>query len=561
MSGELFLLKKIRDYLRQIGANALIIAHDDEYQNEMLSCENERLAYVTGFSGSAGMAVITDKQAVLFVDGRYVSQAQKQTKFKVLHVPRQTTVTQWLSKHIKKNSVIAYDPSLHSVDQIERWINVCARKNVRFYPCQENPIDLLWEDRPRPPLIKIYSYPKKYAGKTTQQKASSVQKILRENNLDAFIVSSTDTVSWLLNKRSDALSYSPVLLSRCIVPAFGKVQELTYERLSSLKGKVVGIDRFQTPVKIKQDLIQCGVSVRFMTNPFDKLKCVKNSVEIKGIRFAGIKESVALCQFFSDLLENPLDGTELSVLRNLEKFRKENQDYIGNSFPPISAVGAHSSLPHYVPQKNSATKLKGNSIYLLDVGSQFLCGTTDVTRTVSLKKKPSELLVKRYTQVLKGHIAMAKSIFPKGTSGAQLDVLARQFLWQEGLDYDHGTGHGVGAFLNVHETPPSLSKNSIEPLQENMVLTNEPAFYLKNKFGIRLENMMTVQKYKKDWLCFEMLTFIPFCDELINEQDLSEDEKAWMQGYYKNIMEKIYPKVNEKTKKWLEKVCLKWLPL
>lgn len=557
-NGGRCLLKEIRAYLRKIGANALIIAHDDEYQNEMLSADKERLAYVTGFTGSAGIAIITSRQAVLFVDGRYVIQAKKQTSFKVLHVPRQTTVAQWLAKHVRANSVIAYDPWSHTVAQMDRWAEVCSKRGAKLWPCPQNPVDRFWVDKPRAPLVHVFSYEKEYAGKTTRQKASSARRILREKEVDGFIVANPATVSWLLNKRSDAVPYTPIYLGRCFVSATGRVQELTPELTETFKGKVIGIDGFETPVKIKQDLIEAGASVRLMANPFALMQGTKNKTEIEGMRLAGLKESAALCQFFCALEEHPQEGDELSILKTLEHFRSENEDYRGNSFAPISAVGAHAALPHYEPQPGHAGQLKGASVYLLDTGSQFLCGTTDVTRTVALGK-PNALLIKRYTQVLKGHIALAKVVFPKGTGGAQLDILARQFLWQDGVDYDHGTGHGVGTYLNVHETPPSLSKYATEPLLENMVVTNEPGFYLKNKFGIRIENMMTVQKYKKDRFCFEMLTFIPFCDELIDKEALTEDERVWLQGYYRQMMEKVYPRVNVKTQKWLEQKSLKWI--
>lgn len=551
------MLKEIRAYLRKIGANALIVAHDDEYQNEILSPDKERLAYVTGFTGSAGLAIITPRQAVLFVDGRYVIQAKKQTKFKVIHVPRQTTVSEWLAKYVKENYIIAYDPWSHTVAQVDKWAEVCAKRNAKLWPCPQNPIDRFWVDRPRSPIVHVYSYPKEYAGKTTRQKVTPIKRILKEKEVDGFVVANPDTVSWLLNKRSDAVPFTPVYLGRCFVSASGKVQELTPDLFESFKGKVIGIDAYQTPVKIKQSLIEAGASIRLMQNPFSVSQGIKNKVEIEGMRKAAIKESIALCQFFCEMEDDFERYTELSILSKLEAFRKENEDYQGNSFAPISAVGAHAALPHYEPHSEKETSLKDAAIYLLDTGSQYLCGTTDVTRTIALKT-PTELMKKRYTQVLKGHIQLARAIFPKGTSGAQLDALARQFLWQDDVDYDHGTGHGVGAFLNVHETPPAFSKYALEPLQENMVITNEPGFYLKNKFGIRIENMMTIQKYKKGMYHFEMLTFVPFCDELIDEKTLSEDEKNWLQMYYQNIFEKVYPFVNNQTQKWLEKKSLKW---
>lgn len=555
------MLKEIRAYLRRIGANALIIAHDDEYQNEALSADKERLAYVTGFTGSAGMAIITPRQAVLFVDGRYVEQAKKQTQFKVLHVPRQTTIAEWFMRFLKKNYVVAYDPWTHSVAQVEKWAEIFSKRGATLVPKTPHPVDQFWVDRPSAKPVHTFVYPRHLAGKTTKQKGTPIKKFLHQNGWDALIVSSPDVVSWLLNKRSDAIAYSPLYLDRLIVWSDGRVVSFQ-DGAADLKGKVVALDPFETPIKMKQDIIKAGASVHHVTNPFQRLKAIKNKSEVQGMRQAGQLDSIALCEFLAGLEQRYKKETEVSVLHRLEMFRRQSPLYRENSFAPISASGKNAALPHYEATEKTAAKLKTSPLYLLDTGGQYWCGTTDMTRTVALFK-PTALMKKRYTQVLKGHIALAKAVFTEGTSGGCLDILARQFLYAEGLDFDHGTGHGVGCFLNVHEAPPVISKYAKDPLEENMVVTDEPGFYLKGKFGIRIENMLLVQKDKtkrKGFLRFDVLTFIPFCDELIDAQMLSEEEKTWIGGYYSQIMEKVFPYLSDTAQAWIIKQVQKWLP-
>ncbi len=555
------MLKEIRAYLRRIGVNAIVIPHNDAYFNEDLRAEDERLAYVTGFTGSAGMAIITPKQAVLFVDGRYVEQAKKQSKFKVLHVPRQTTVSEWFARFLRPNYVVAYDPWLQSVAQIDKWAEIFTKRGAQLKPTAFNPVDKFWIERPSPKPIKDFVYPAQYAGKTTLQKLQPVRKILKQAEVDAFVVTNADTVSWLMNKRSNAVMYNPVYLNRLIVYPKGSPVEFNPENVAALKGKVVAIDAYETPVKVKQDLIDAGASVRKMRNPFVSFQAVKNETEMLGMEQAALLDSIALCRFFALLPSRIKKDNEFTVTNYLKSFRRESLLYRHKSFANISAVGKNAALPHYQATADKNSKLAGGKIYLLDTGAQYWCGTTDMTRTVALSK-PSAEMKKRYTQVLKGHIALASQVFPQGTTGGALDALARQFLWQDGVDYDHGTGHGIGCFLNVHETPPSISPRARDELKENMVLSNEPGFYAKGKFGIRIENMMRVVRdttKKKGFLSFQMLTFVPFCDELIAENLLTLKERQWIASYYADILRRVYPQTDEGTQKWLIKQMKRWV--
>lgn len=555
------MLKEIRAYLRRIGANAIVIPHNDSYFNEDLRPEDERLAYVTGFTGSAGMAIITPKQAVLFVDGRYVEQAKKQSKFKVLHVPRQTTVSEWFTRFLRPNYVVAYDPWLQSVAQIDHWAEIFTKRGARLMPTPFNPVDKFWIERPKPKPIKDFTYPAQYAGKTTLQKLQPVRRILKQAELDAFILTNADTVSWLLNKRSDAIMFNPVYLSRLIIYPKGNPVVLDAESVKALKGKVVAIDTYETPVKVKQDLIDAGASIHHLSNPFAEFQAVKNETEMFGMQQAALLDSIAVCRFFALLPSRVKTDNEYNVMNFLKRFRRESLLYRHKSFENISAVGKNAALPHYQASEKQNTKLAGAKIYLLDTGGQYWCGTTDMTRTVALGKVSAEMKT-RYTQVLKGHIALARQVFPQGTTGAGLDGLARQYLWQDGVDFDHGTGHGIGCFLNVHETPPSISPHARDVLKENMVVSNEPGFYAKGKFGIRIENMMQVVRdttKKKGFLTFKMLTFVPFCDELIDEKLLTLTEKEWIASYYADILRCVYPSVEENTKKWLIQQMARWV--
>ena len=553
------MLKEIRAYLRKIGANAIVIPHNDAYFNDNLRVEDERLAYVTGFTGSAGMAIITPRQAVLFVDGRYVEQAKKQTKFKVLHVPKQTSVSEWLSHFLRPNYVVAYDPWLQSVAQIEHWAEIFTKRGAKLLPTPFNPVDKFWIERPKAGAIKNFVYPAQYAGKTTAQKLLPIRKILKQKELDAFILTNVDTVSWLLNKRSDAVMFNPVYLDRLIILPKGNPLPFDEKNVEKLKGKIVAIDAYETPVKIKQALIDAGASVHKMRNPFLDFQAVKNETEVSGMTQAGLLDSIAVCKFFALLPSLVKKENEYSVMRYLKAFRRESVLYKHKSFENISAVDKNAALPHYQATEQKNTALAKAKVYLLDTGGQYWCGTTDMTRTVALSKVSEDMKI-RYTQVLKGHIALAKQVFPNGITGGALDVLARQFLWQDGVDFDHGTGHGIGCFLNVHETPPSISPRDRNVLKENMILSNEPGFYAKGKYGIRIENMMRVIKdKKKGFLSFEMLTFVPFCDELIKAEMLTDEENLWIEKYYMQIMQRVYPNVEAKVQEWLLKQMSKWI--
>lgn len=546
------MLKEIRNYLRQKGAYALIIGHDDAFQSETLRPEDERLARVTGFTGSAGLCIVTSHQCLLFVDGRYVLQAQQQTSCRVIEVPQQGSVSDWLSHNIRNKRVVLYDPHLHTQAQVQKWTEVISQKGGILKPTLHNVVDMFWTNKPQPQEVHVYAYPAQFSGKSMLQKVEIIQKKIREADIDAFILCDSASVSWLLNKRSNALFYTPVYRQRLILPSDAQPHMINRQTLAMLKGAVVGIDPAQTPADIAHALVSVGACIKAVPNPVALVQAVKNNTEIVGMRKAALLDSRAFCRLLYWIEKNKSTADELSVVQALDAFRMQDSLYCGHSFAPISAVGKNAAVVHYQPTKESCRALKTAAIYLLDAGGQYQCGTTDMTRTIAVKT-PTEEMKKRYTQVLKGHIALASAVFPMGTTGAQLDGLARQYLWQDGVDYAHGTGHGIGAFSNVHETPPSISPRAHTPLQAHMILSDEPGFYLPERFGIRIENMLLVEKYpRKDSLYFEPLTLVPFCHALIDFALLTTEEKAWIKDYYKKIEENVLPLLPRTESAWLK---------
>ena len=546
------MLKEIRNYLRQNGAYAVIIGHNDSFQSEMLRPEDERLAKVTGFTGSAGLCIITAHQTLLFVDGRYVLQAKQQTKCRVIEVNRKGVIDEWLENNVQSKKVVLYDPRLHTQERVQEWTVALARKGGILRPMTRNIVDMFWKDRPKSKEIHIYAYPTSLAGRSMKQKIDDLQKKIRQEDVDAFVVCDSASVSWLLNKRSNEVFYTPVYRQRLVVPAYGQPHIVNKQTLSLLKGAVVGIDPAQTPAYIAHSLVNAGASIKSVSNPVAQMQAIKNTTEIEGMRKAALLDSRAVCRLLYWIEKHKSTADELSVIRALETFRMQDSLYCGHSFAPISAVGKNAAVVHYEPTKESCRALKTASLYLFDVGGQYLCGTTDMTRTIALKEPTAEMK-KRYTQVLKGHIALANAIFPIGTTGAQLDALARQYLWQDGVNYAHGTGHGIGAFLNVHEVPPVISPGATERFQANMIVSDEPGFYLPERFGIRIENMLLTEKYpRKDSLCFEVLTLVPFCHALIDFSMLTNTEKQWMKAYYKQIADKVLPLIPRTEGAWLK---------
>ena len=372
------MLKKIRKYLRQKGAYALIIGHDDAFQSETLRPEDERLARVTGFTGSSGLCIVTSHQCLLFVDGRYVLQAGQQTNCRVVEVSQQGSVGDWLDHNIRNKRVVLYDPRLHTQAQVQKWTEIVARQGGLLRPTAHNVVDMFWEDRPTPKEINVYSYPAQLSGRTMMQKVEALQKKMRQADIDAFILCDPASVSWLLNKRSNALFYSPVYRQRIIVPADAQPHVVNQQTLALLKGAIVGIDPAQTPADVAHALVNAGASVKAVSNPVAQMKAIKNPTEIAGMRKAALLDSRAFCRLLYWIEKHKSHADELSVVQALEAFRTQDSLYCGHSFAPISAVGKNAAVVHYQPTKSSCRSLKTAAIYLLDAGGQYQCGTTDM---------------------------------------------------------------------------------------------------------------------------------------------------------------------------------------
>ena len=581
-------LIKLRKWLEKENLAAFLVPLSDPYQNEFVLPAYNRLKWLTGFGGSAGFCIVSQTKAALFVDGRYTEEA-KQTidpALFSLHPYTYSNIVNWLRTSTPKKGMIGFDPWIHPATQISHFQEKLASQ-LQFVACSSNPIDTFWEDRPPFPKEPCFLLSEKYAGESAQAKRIRLGKALAEKGADAHLIIDATSLNWLLNIRGHDLPYTPVIMSYGLLTPNGKVKVFStldqyplsirqalgddisffptqslLDHLSSYKNLLLPLAH--TPYAIQAHLSNHTIAFTWGDDLCTLPKALKNKVEQEGFRQAHLLDGTALTRFLSflDKHQGSLDLTESSAAALLETYRRASSHLQGLSFPTISAVGANSALPHYQPRQDSDIPLRANTMYLVDSGGQYKTGTTDVTRTIFLGPTPSPEQKKHYTLVLKGHIALAKAIFPPGTSGIQLDMLARQPLLQEGLEYNHGTGHGVGHFLNVHEGPQGISPraNPHVSLQPGMILSNEPGFYEAGAYGIRLENMILVKKAivknaKTPLLAFETLTLAPMARNLIEIKMLTQEEKTWLNIYHKKVWLHLAPLLPEEDALWLKKAC------
>lgn len=579
-------LQQCRTFLRErLGAQGVIIPRADVYQNEYVVPADERLNWLTGFTGSAGYAVILPQTAGLFLDGRYTLQAKQEVNsdlYQVFQVP-DFSVKAFLEQNLQEGDKICFDPWLTTKSDVDRWSKVIEDLHAEFIPASENPIDILWHDRPERPLEEIYLYPENYAGMSVHDKLELITDKLHQQGADVFICNAPESICWLFNIRGKDFPYSPLIDafafiyrtrkseifvdSRKLTPDVINALEpyVTFREYGSFSGHVADIkdikvllDPKRTPFWATMHLDKA--SIVWGQDPCSLAKAVKNSSEIAGMRQAHIKDGVAVTKFLAWLdqslaNEAPLD--ELILVDRLEAFRQEQNNYQGPSFATIAGVAGNGAVVHYRPTPESNKKIQGDCLILLDSGGQYLDGTTDITRAIPVGI-PTEEQRDRFTRVLKGHIAIATTLFPKGTTGSQLDVLARHSLWQAGLDYDHGTGHGVGCYLNVHEGPQRIGKSpSSVALLPGMILSNEPGYYLEGQYGIRIENLVLVQpvtvplNQERPMLCFETLTLVPINTRLISTELLTAAERQWLNDYHAQVRETLLPHLDTETAAWL----------
>ncbi|MCE3221478.1 aminopeptidase P family protein [Vibrio diabolicus] len=580
----------IREWLVQHNIDALLVPHEDEYLGEYVPAHNERLHWLTGFTGSAGAAVITKDKAAIFVDGRYTVQVTKQVPgdlFEYRHLIEEPALD-WVLDNLPTNASVAIDPRMHS----SAWLDMAQAKltgKLELNILTNNPIDELWHDRPAPVVSNVRLMPTEAVGQSSESKRQEIAQLVKKAGADSAVITALDSICWLLNVRGLDVSRLPVLLSHAILHSDSSVEyfldparlpadfdahvgtgvtvhhpEALQSRLEAMTGKKVLVDPAISNAWFKLVLQNSGASVIAAADPCLMPKAAKNAVEIAGMKACHIRDGVAMSKFLCWLDAEVAAGNlhdEATLADKLEAFRSEDPTLMDLSFDTISAAGGNAAMCHYNHENQPEPgKLELNTLYLVDSGGQYLDGTTDITRTIAIGQ-PSSEMKKQFTLALKGHIGVARARFPKGTRGYQIDTLARQHLWAEGYDYDHGTGHGVGHFLSVHEGPASISKKQIDVhLTEGMVLSNEPGYYRADAFGIRIENLELVVETPTNGdfpvLSFESLTRCPIDKRNINVDMLTRPELAWLNDYHQKVWDEISPLVEGDVKEWLRQATL-----
>jgi len=589
-------IEKLRSELKKLSVNGFIVPVNDEFQSEFVPDHSKRLEWLTGFSGSAGMAIILEKKAVFFTDGRYVLQASKQLAINEyeIHNIADITAEDWMEENIANDYVIGIDPMLHSYNNFKHLENAANKKGFSLKSIV-NPLDKLWKDRPEDPEHIAFNLGINCTGQYAESKIENIRNYIEDNKVDSVLITSTDSICWLLNIRGSDSSNSPLLLSYCLVHKNGNVDvfvnpnkitdDLKAELadsvsfhdieqiniiLKQLKDSKVIIDGSTAPISIINILESNSVEIINKQNPCALPKACKNNVELKGIREAHITDGIALCRFLCWLETNIKNGTKITecdIDTKLIEFRQQHKAFEYPSFDTIAGYRANGAIIHYRAKESDCATLEANGLLLIDSGGQYIAGTTDVTRTIALScSKLNESINEEktnFTLVLKGHINLAMAKFPEKTTGHALDILARKFLWENGLDYDHGTGHGVGAFLNVHEGPQNISKreNNIA-LQKGMIISNEPGYYKDGEYGIRIENLVEVVeshtniKGQKKFYEFDTITLAPIDLNLVINDMLDDKEKNWLNDYHKKIYKFISPYLEGEDLKWLEKATI-----
>ena len=589
-------LDMLRKELARRGLDGFVIPISDEHMSEYVGDYAKRLAWLTGFGGSAGTAVVLKDKAAIFVDGRYTVQVREQVDEKLFEyqsVP-QTSPAEWLAANAPEGAKVGFDPWLHSKGWADAAAKALASRHGELIAVDENPVDAVWADRPAPSPAPAVVQSDEFAGRASADKRAEVADWLKREHYDAAVISALDSIAWLLNIRGADVDRTPVALSFVIVHDDGTAdlfiapEKVTPDlaqhlgnavtirtradfesALGALADKRVAVDPNFGVAAIFNALDRAGAKAVAVRDPTILPKAVKNPREQQGQRDAQARDGAAEAKFLR-WLENeaPKGGeTELSAAARLQGFREATGLLRDLSFDTISAAGPHAAIPHYRVDEQSNLPITPGSIYLVDSGAQYADGTTDITRTVWVGPgEPSAEHKDRFTRVLKGHIALATQTFPQGTIGAQLDTLARQFLWQAGVDYAHGTGHGVGSFLAVHEGPQRIAKprggqaGTDQELMAGMILSNEPGYYKPGEFGIRIENLVLVEKreipgMEGEWLGFETLTLVPIDKKLVDRDMLGEAEIEWWNAYHARVREVLAPQLEGEDLAWLEHAC------
>ena len=581
-------LAALRTELARRGLSGLIVPRADRHQNEYVPASDERLAWLTGFSGSAGLAIVLADRAMLFVDGRYTLQAAEQVDgklFEIVHLA-DGAPDKWIESKLGTSLSLGYDPWLHTIDGAEKYAKACVAAGSALVALDDNPLDAVWTDRPAAPLAAVVLHDLRFAGEPAGAKLARVAAEIAKARADALAVCDPHALCWLFNIRGADVAHTPIALGFAIVPADGRpTLYLDARKLAaSVRDALAGIANLRGPEAFTDDIAALGAQRRSVLvdpsitadavgrllavgggglvrgkDPIAAMKAVKNAAEIAGARAAHLRDGAALTRFLAWFDARAVFGTltEIDAVTALEDLRRESGLLKDVSFPTIAGAGPNGAIVHYRVTQKTNRRIAPGDLFLIDSGAQYEDGTTDATRTVTVGA-PGEEMRDRFTRVLKGHIAVARAVFPKGITGAQIDSFARAPLWAAGLDFDHGTGHGVGSYLSVHEGPARISKLGTTALERGMILSNEPGYYKQGAYGIRIENLLLVAAAEgvagseKELFGFETLTLAPIDRRLVARGLMNADEIAWLDAYHRRVRDALSPLVDVETRAWLD---------
>jgi len=580
-------LKALREELARRKLTGFVVPRADQQQNEYVPPSEERLAWLTGFTGSAGLAIVLSNEAAIFVDGRYTLQAGKQVDRKAWAVEPlvEPPPESWLTKHLKPGDRLGFDPWLHTSSAAERLAAACTKTGAELVAVDSNPVDAIWTERPQPPLAPVAIHGPQFSGETEADKLNRIRSEIDKLGVDALVFSDSHAVAWTFNIRGADVAHTPLPLSYALVPKDGrptvfidhrKLTNATRDHLEqsaevrepdALAGELaalakaggsIALDNATAADALTRLISAAGGKAVRGSDPVALLKAMKNPTEIAGTRTAHRRDAVALARFLAWVAREAPKGrlTEIDAVEALETFRRDTGALKDVSFPTIAGTGPNGAIVHYRVTRKSNRRIVPGDLLLVDSGAQYEDGTTDVTRTIAVGEPTGEMR-DRFTRVLRGHIAIASAVFPDGTTGAQLDTLARQFLWQAGIDFEHGTGHGVGSYLSVHEGPARISKLGTTPLKRGMILSNEPGYYKTDGYGIRIENLELViaedvAGAEKPMNAFETLTLAPIDRRLIEVAMLSPAERDWLDAYHARVRIEVRSHLDETDKLWLD---------
>ena len=577
-------IEALRAALREIGDDGFVVPRADEHQSEYVPADAERLAWLTGFTGSAGTAIVLQEGAALFVDGRYTVQAPAQVDTATIEVVpiAETSPEAWLGAQLKPGQTLAYDPWLHTPDGLARLERAAAKAGASLRAVDTNLVDAVWAGRPRPPAGRVTAHPEALAGEAISEKLARIRAALGEGGLDGLVVSDPHNLAWAFNLRGADIGHTPLALGYALVPREGRAalylgspaidpdlrsalvpladlhpREAFPEALAALCDGAarLRLDAATASAALKGLVEAAGGLADVGPDPITAMKAIKNAAEIAGTRAAHHRDGLAVTRFLA-WLDRAGPVSEIAAVEALEDFRAASGELRDVSFPTISGSGPNGAIVHYRVTRATDRRSEPGELFLIDSGAQYADGTTDITRTVAIGT-PTDEMRDRFTRVLKGHIAIARAVFPDGTTGAQIDAFARMSLWEAGLDYDHGTGHGVGAFLSVHEGPQRIAKTGTVALKPGMILSNEPGYYKPGAYGIRIENLVLVEAREiegaeKKMLGFETLTLAPLDRRLIDLGLLGETDAAWVEAYHARVRDSLSPDLDGETRVWLE---------